>query len=101
MDNLAAAGDGAHQIITKITGLIVNPLIVVMFTFALVGFLWGVRTYITNSDDSEARQKGSGHILWGIIGMFLMIAAFTIVRIVLNTFGLSEKAPEVNRIIGG
>lgn len=97
----ATAGNGAHSLILKITEKIVNPLIVVMFTFALVGFLWGVRTYITKSDDHEARQQGSGHILWGIIGMFLMIAAFSIVHIVLNTFGLSEKAPEVNKIIGG
>jgi hypothetical protein len=91
----------ADTLIKQITGNIVNPLIIVMFAFALVGFLWGVRTYITNADDSEARQKGTGHILWGIIGMFLMIAAFSIVHVVLNTFGLSEKAPEVNKIIGG
>jgi uncharacterized membrane protein YjfL (UPF0719 family) len=93
--------NNADAIIQKITGNIVNPIIVVMFAFALVGFLWGVRTYITNSDDHEARQKGTGHIMWGLIGMFLMVAAFTIVHIVLNTFGLSEKAPEVNKIIGG
>lgn len=99
MKELLAASAG-HDLITKITAVIVNPLIVVMFTFALVGFLWGVRSYITNADDPEARAKGTGHIMWGIIGMFLMIASFTIIHIVLNTFGLAEKAPEVNDIIG-
>ncbi|MES2060262.1 MAG: hypothetical protein V4438_04495 [Patescibacteria group bacterium] len=101
-NQLAAAGaNGADQLIQNITGKIVNPLIIVMFAFALVGFLWGIRAYITNSDDHEARVKGTTHIMWGFIGMFLMVAAFTIVHIVLNTFGLAEKAPEVNNIIGG
>ncbi len=107
MDLLAAAGGGgAHALILKITATIVNPLIVVMFAFALVGFLWGVQTYITNADDHEARMKGTGHIMWGLIGMFLMIASFTIVHIMLATFGINETdkkdgAPEVKNIIGG
>ena len=100
MKELSAAS-GASELVQKIAGLIVNPLIVVMFAFALVGFLWGVRGYITHADDAEARRKGTEHIMWGLIGMLFMVAAFSIVRIVLNTFGLSEKAPEVKNIIGG
>lgn len=100
MQELLAAS-GATLLVQKIAGLIVNPLIVVMFAFALVGFLWGLRGYIHHADDTEARMKGAQHMIWGLLGMLFMIAAFSIVRIVLNTFGLNEGAPEVKNIIGG
>lgn len=103
-DLLAAlAGNSASVMIQKITGLIVNPLIVVMFAAALIGFLWGIKTYITNADDHEARMKGATHIMWGLVGMLIMIAAFTLVRIVLNTFGLGQDSAttnDINNIIG-
>ena len=100
MKELSTAS-GASELVQKIAGLIVNPLIVVMFAFALVGFLWGVRSFIAHADDAEARMKSKEHIMWGILGMLFMVAAFSIVRIVLNTFGLNEGAPEVKNIIGG
>ncbi len=98
----AAAANPATELILKINALIVNPIIIVMFSFALVGFLWGVRGYVSHADDHEARVKGAQHILWGIIGMMLMISAFTLVRIVLGTFGLNDtKTTEaVDSILG-
>lgn len=92
MDFLAAASvSPATTLLLKINSAIVNPLIILMFAFALVGFVWGVRGYITKADDSEVRAKGAQHMLWGIIGMALMIMAFSIIRIMLNTFGLQDS----------
>lgn len=90
MNTDLAASAVADRLIQNISGVIVNPLIVLMFTFALVVFLWGVRAYITGADNPEVRAKGANGILWGIIGMALMFMAFTIVRITLNTFGLQD-----------
>ncbi len=84
--------NAATSLILKINGAIVNPLIILMFAFALVAFLWGVRGYITNADDHEARQKGSEHMMWGIIGMSLMVMAFSIEKIVINTFGFGNDS---------
>ncbi|MDB5204592.1 MAG: hypothetical protein JWP09_620 [Candidatus Taylorbacteria bacterium] len=89
MNNIAASA-AADKLIENISGVIVNPLIVLMFTFALVAFLWGVRAYITGADNPEVRAKGANGILWGIIGMALMFMAFTIVKISINTFGLGQ-----------
>lgn len=87
--NLAALSV-ADKLIQNISGVIINPLIVLMFTLALVAFLWGVRAYITGADNPEVRAKGANGILWGVIGMALMFMAFTIVRIAINTFGVGQ-----------
>ena len=88
MDQLGASSASFDSIILKANALIVNPIIILMFSFALVGFLWGVRGYIDNADDHEARTKGAQHMLWGIIGMMIMISTFAIMRLILQSFGL-------------
>ncbi len=89
MESLLAAG-AATELIKKINGAIVNPLIIVMFACALFMFLWGVRAYITGADNEEVRQKGANQMMWGIIGMAIMMMTFGIIRIVLNTFGITS-----------
>jgi FtsH-binding integral membrane protein len=68
--------------------VIVNPLIRLSFAVALVVFLWGVFGYIKNADSSEDRKKGTQHIIWGLVGLFIMTSVFTILEIALNTFGI-------------
>lgn len=99
MTNLTASA--ATDLVGKISGVIVNPLIVIMFTFATVLFLWGVRGYISGADNPEARAKGAQHILWGIIGMAIMFMSFTIIRITLDTFGLQDEktSADINNVL--
>ncbi len=40
-----------------------------------------------SSDTGEKKEAGKQHMLWGIIGMFIMIAAYSILTIVANTLG--------------
>jgi succinate dehydrogenase/fumarate reductase cytochrome b subunit len=76
-----------RQFVGKVNTLIVNPLIVLMFAAALMYFLYGVFQFIVNADQSEDRETGKQHMLWGIIGMFLMFAVFALLRIIQNTVG--------------
>ena len=103
MDQLAASNASLDSIILKANSLIVNPLIILMFSFALVGFLWGVKDYIAGADDQEARSKGAQHMLWGIVGMTIMVSTFAIMRLVLQSFGLysGDTQTAVQNVIGG
>ncbi len=79
-------------LLQKIDEVIVNPLIFLMFAAALAVFLWGVIQFIGSSDSEEGRNTGKRHILWGIIGMFIMVSAFGIINIIVNTFGINTSA---------
>lgn len=74
--------------ISKLAEVILNPLIRLMFAVAIVVFLWGVFGYIKNADSPEERKKGTQHIIWGLVGLFIMVAVITILDIALNTFGI-------------
>ncbi len=101
-DSLGAVAPAAQKLIENINSTIVNPLVVVLFTFSLVAFLWGVYQYIKGTDNPEKRALGTQHILWGVIGMAVMLMSFTIVKIVLKTFGIqdAQTLEEVNKVIG-
>ena len=78
---------------------IVNPLIQVLFAVALLSFIYGIFEFVRGADQPDIRSKGQQHMMWGLIGLFIMISVFTIIRILLNTLGItgSEVPPILPR----
>lgn len=70
----------------KLLDTIINPLIKLLFALAVVYFVWGVFNYIKGEDNGGDRETGTKHIMWGIIGLFIMVSAYAIVQIVGRTF---------------
>lgn len=68
-----------------LTQAIVNPLIKLLFAAALILFLWGVFNYVRHSDSPEGRKTGGQHIIWGLVGMTIMVGVYGIIRILLST----------------
>lgn len=67
--------------------VIVNPIIQVAFAVATIVFVYGVFEFIRGADNPEVRKQGQQHILWGLIGLAIMVSVFTIIDILLNTLG--------------
>jgi uncharacterized membrane protein YfcA len=72
---------------------ILNVVIPVLITIAVIIFIWGVVSYIMAKEDDQktkARQK----ILNGLIGLFVIVAFWGILNVVSRTFGVSnDQAP--------
>lgn len=64
---------------------ILNPLILLMFSAAVIYFLWGVFEYIKDSQSDAGRTKGAQHILWSVIGIVIMMGVYSILRMVKAT----------------
>ncbi|MCI0597841.1 pilin [Candidatus Parcubacteria bacterium] len=77
--------------------LIISRIVVpLIFAVAFLLFIWGVFQYfIAGGADEDKRKKGREFIVYGIIGFFLMIAIWGIVRLSVNTFGFGAGAPPV------
>ena len=71
----------------SINNVIINPLIYFLFALALVYFLYGLMKYLLSPDNEELRSSSKSHMLWGIFGMFIMIAVFGIMNLILKTVG--------------
>ena len=71
----------------SVNRVIINPLIILLFALAVVYFLYGLVKYLLSPENEEIRKSSKSHMLWGIIGMFIMISVFGIMSLILNTLG--------------
>ena len=71
----------------SINKVIINPIIFFLFACAMVYFLYGVAQYFLSPDSEEIRKKSKDHMLWGVIGLFIMVAVFGIMNLILGTVG--------------
>jgi uncharacterized membrane protein YidH (DUF202 family) len=76
--------------ISNVNKLIINPLIALLFGLAVVYFLYGIFEFISNQENEEAKTKGKSHMIWGIIGIVIMMGVFTIIDVIINTFNIQE-----------
>lgn len=60
---------------------IVNPIISLLFVAAAVVFIWGVIGFISGADNEQKRNDGKRHMLWGIIGLAVMLSSWGIIKL--------------------
>ncbi len=59
-----------------------------MFAVALLVFFWGLVEFIYKAGSDEGRETGKRNMLWGIVGMFIMITVYGIIGLILGTLGI-------------
>lgn len=80
--------------IAKIQSGILSPLVYFLISVAVIIFLWGVVKYIKSSDSEDERKKAKDFIVYGIIGLFVMISVWGLVGILSGTFPMEKNAPQ-------
>ncbi len=75
-------------IINKVILQIINPLIPVLIGIGLIVFFWGIIQFVLNADSEEKRTTGKQHMIWGIIGMFIMVSVWGIIYLLQDFFGV-------------
>jgi hypothetical protein len=85
-------------------GQFLNSVVPVLIALAVVYFVWGVVTYVISSDE-EAKKTGRDRIIFGIIGLAVIIGMWGLVNLLANTFSLNnsgtENLPTVPVVIPG
>ncbi len=99
MINIAYAASGSvDSFIMNVNKLIINPIIVLLFVLALAYFLWGVFQFIANGENEEKKTTGKMHMLWGIIGLTIMMGVFAFMNIILSTLNVNGINPEQGEV---
>lgn len=86
---ITMAATDIEDIIDKIGGIF-EAIVPILMIVAFAIFLWGVVKFIFAGGDEEKRKTAKHYIVYGLIGLFVMIAVWGIIRIVLSTFGVQE-----------
>jgi ABC-type multidrug transport system fused ATPase/permease subunit len=84
----AALDDTVAEFMARVYDVVLNPLIGFMFALALVLFLIGmIQFFVNRGSSNEKANEGKQHMLWGVIGMFIMLSVFGIMRLIIGTIG--------------
>ena len=79
-----------NQVVTRFTSLI-NTLTVILITLAVAWIILNVVRYLIIKGPEE-RKEGGLRILYGVIGLFVIISIWGLVSILQNSFGTSNTA---------
>lgn len=85
--------ESARNLAQAISDTIINPIIGLLFICALFFFMYGAYRYLGAEAGSANRLQGKNHMLWGIIGMVAMLSVYSILAILLRTFGVTDLGP--------
>ncbi len=83
--SFAAGGRTIAGIANNIKKFLAGLVVPMLFTIALAWFIWGIVEFIRSAENSEDRKRGKQRMLWGIIGLFAMIAFLGLTSILTNT----------------
>ena len=73
---------------------VLNLVIPFLMTLAVAVFVWGVIMYISAGGDAEKEKIARGRIIYGLIGLFVLVAFWGLVAIVIKTFVFEETTPD-------
>lgn len=77
----------AGQVIDKIKAELLQPAALVIFSAGFLLFIWGLVVFLWHIEDGSAQEEGKDHMIWGIVGMFIMISIWSIIALIDNTLG--------------
>lgn len=90
-----AGGDGTIQGAIGVIWSIAQGLMGLIIALAVLLFLVGVLRYVAAGDNEDARKKGRDLIIYGVIGLAVMVSVWGLVSMILLTFGLEDSNSNV------
>ncbi len=93
-----AYAESLNAFIGHVDDKIINPLIYFLFALAVLYFLWGVLEFIWNQTSEEKKTSGKSHMLWGVIGIAIMLGVWSILNLILSTLNISGIDPENGKV---
>ncbi len=70
----------ADTLFQRIITEIFNPIFQAGMVITFVYFLYGVMKYVINLENQEERAKAQQHMLWGLVGVFIVFSIGGIIK---------------------
>ena len=71
------------SLLTRVTGLL-NQIIPILLIIGTIVFLWGVITFLLAGANEEKRAEARSLMIYGLIGLFVMVAVWGIVNVIVG-----------------
>jgi|SRR6185436_12665551 len=82
----------------RIVDYIIDPALLIIFALGFLLFVYGLVEFLWKINGEGDTNEGKKHMVWGIVGMLIMVSVYGILDLIDNTFGLDFSNPDVSRI---
>ncbi len=76
-----------EQVLENVVTEIFTPLYQLAVGIAVLYFLYGAFKFILDMNDPEKKNFGKSHLLWGLVGLFIILSVGGILRFFSEMFG--------------
>jgi hypothetical protein len=94
---LAESPKNFQEVVNLIIGGIFKPLVPFLIGLGVIVFIYGVLT--TMLSDGEKKEDGKKYMMWGIIGIFVMVSVWGLVAILSSTFNLDNSVKTIQMTV--
>lgn len=70
---------------------LMDRIVPLLIGLAVIAFLYGVLRFVFNAGNEDARKQGKDFIIYGLIGIVVMISVWGLVFFVQNSLGLNTS----------
>ena len=81
--------EAAQGFVDSFNNAVLFPLITLLLAMSFLVFLYGCFEYVRNAGSDSGREEGRRHIMYGVIGMLVMLSAYSILKLAAATVGIS------------
>ena len=93
--------NAATDLLNKIIKVVLNPIMLVIFATGFLLFVYGFFEYMRGlnaGENNDKRKYGQQHMIWGVVGMLIMVSFNGIIALIDNTFGFNPGNPDVSNL---
>jgi fructose-specific phosphotransferase system IIC component len=76
-------------LLERFVDLLIVPAIKIVVAAGFFLFVWGFVSYFYNLSQGESTSEGKSHMLWGVLGLLIMVSVGGILGLIINTFGIN------------
>lgn len=84
-----SAGGKSIPLLDNLVKNVLNPVVGLMLSVAVIVFLYGIVEFLGSGENISKNEEGKRHMVWGIVGIFIMVAVNGIMRVICGTIGAS------------
>jgi len=77
-------------------GVILNMLLWVFATLALLVFFWGIIKYIASAGNAEKAKEGKSIMIYGAVALFVLFSIFGIIQFLRGEFLVGPQSGLIN-----
>jgi FtsH-binding integral membrane protein len=77
--------NSAENLVGKLVANVLGPITGFLGALAIAFFLFGVLQFIMNSENEDGIARAKKYMMWGLIGLFIMISAWGVIGLIQGT----------------